>query len=171
MYTFLHAYRLLGACATKGLWNLLDNFNVEHTHIFFNPKTSFTGKTWPIFFFFYNEISWVHNYTGKIMHHRKRERDEIVTWNSVTKKKNVHNNWNYLFVAAALPLCLSPSSASLRTTTSTDASSVSCCLSGQPSTWTAPHSTRLWQQSSLPKWTIMSWTLDRLSQSGKARLL
>lgn len=87
MYTFLHAYQLLGACATKGLWNLLDNFNVEYTHIFFNPKTSFTGKTWP--FFFYNEISWVHNYTDKIMHHRKRERDEIVTWNSVTKKKQL----------------------------------------------------------------------------------
>lgn len=63
-----------------------------------------------------------------------------------------HIVWHYVsFPAAALPLCLSPSSASSRTTTSTDASSASCCLWGPPSTWTAPHSTRPWQPSSSPK--------------------
>lgn len=119
--------------------------------------------------FLYKWINLGNNYTDKIMHHGKRERGYyLLTWNRV--KKNVHN-YSSLFVAAALPLCLSPSSASLRTTTSTDASSVSCCLSGRPSTWTAQHSTRPWQQSSLPKWIIMSLTLDRLSQSGKAHLL
>lgn len=80
------------------------------------------------------------------------------------KTKAKFYRWSF---PAALPLCLSPSSASWRTTTSTDASSALCCPSEPPSTWTAPPCTRPWQPSSSPKSIIMSWTLDRSSLSGR----
>lgn len=41
-----------------------------------------------------------------------------------------------------------------------------CCLWAPPSTWTAPHSMRLWPPSSLPRSTTMSWTSARSSPSG-----
>lgn len=66
----------------------------------------------------------------------------------------------------AQPHCQSPSSACWRTTTSTGALPVSCCPWAPPSTWTAPHSTRLWPPSSLPRSTTMIWTSARSSPSG-----
>lgn len=86
----------------------------------------------------------------------------------VNQEKQMELELFVLLLAAAPPLCLSPSSASLRTTTSTDASSVLCCLLGPPSIWMALRSTRPWRPSLSPKWIIMSSTLDRSSQSGKA---
>ncbi|XP_061540088.1 solute carrier family 1 member 7b isoform X9 [Phycodurus eques] len=59
------------------------------------------------------------------------------------------------------------SSASWRTTTSTGASSASCCPWAPPSTWTGPRSTRPWPPSSSRRSTTTSWTSDRSSPSGR----
>ena len=66
----------------------------------------------------------------------------------------------------ALPLCLLPSSASLKTTTLTGASFALCSLWVPPSTWTAPPCTRRWRPSSSPRSTTTNWTLARSSPSG-----
>uniref|UniRef100_A0A4W5RBF3 Amino acid transporter n=1 Tax=Hucho hucho TaxID=62062 RepID=A0A4W5RBF3_9TELE len=58
------------------------------------------------------------------------------------------------------------SSASWRTTTSTDASSASYSPWAPPSTWTGRHSMRQWRPSSSPRLTTTSWTLARSSLSG-----
>lgn len=104
---------------------------------------------------FHNEINPVHKYINKLMHQREREYCYLEQCNTKFCLYFVIQDTTaaivYLFLAAAPPLCLSPSSASWRTTTSTDASSDSCFLSGPPSIWTALHSTRPWQPSSSPK--------------------
>lgn len=71
------------------------------------------------------------------------------------------------FVSALLH-CLSPSSASWRITTSTDASSALCYPLEPPSTWTEQRFTKPWQPSSSLRSTTMSWTLVRSSPSGMA---
>lgn len=68
----------------------------------------------------------------------------------------------------ALPRCLSPLSACWRTTTSTAASSASCCQWAPPSTWMARPSTKRWLQYLSLKSTTMSWTLARSSPSGQS---
>ncbi|XP_019060971.1 excitatory amino acid transporter 5 isoform X2 [Fukomys damarensis] len=69
-------------------------------------------------------------------------------------------------VLQALLIALATSSSACwKTTTSTGALPALCCPWVPPSTWMAPHSTRLWLPSSSPRSTTTSWTLARSSPS------
>ncbi len=79
-------------------------------------------------------------------------------------------NDKLLCCTPALPRCLSPLSASWRTTTSTAASFALYFLLVPLSTWMALPYMRPWQPSLSLKSTTTSWTLDRSSPSGRIRM-